>query len=55
MQICPGTGVAGESRQEKLASQMNYLHHVHPAITVFTLVLLALTLVGTLTAFGMLP
>jgi uncharacterized membrane protein len=32
-----------------------YLQHVHPAISTFTLVLLALTLVGTLTATGLLP
>jgi hypothetical protein len=29
-------------------------HHVHPAVTVFTLVLLAVALVGTLTATGLL-
>ena len=33
----------------------NYLQRVHPAITAFTLVLLAVTLVGTLTATGLLP
>lgn len=33
----------------------NYLRRVHPAITAVTLVLLALTLVGTLTATGLLP
>jgi len=32
-----------------------YLHHVHPAISVAALVLLALALVGALTATGLLP
>jgi hypothetical protein len=31
-----------------------YLHHVHPAISAVTLVLLALALVGVLTATGLL-
>jgi hypothetical protein len=35
--------------------KMNQHHHVHPAITACTLVLLALALVGALTALGMLP
>jgi uncharacterized membrane protein len=32
-----------------------YREHLHPAISVFALVLLALALVGALTATGMLP
>jgi hypothetical protein len=33
----------------------SHFQHVHPAITVLTLVLLALALVGALTATGTLP
>jgi hypothetical protein len=34
---------------------LNYFHRVHPAITAFMLVLLALALAGALTATGWLP
>jgi hypothetical protein len=39
------------------AANMNskYLRHVHPAISVVTLVLLTVALVGALTATGLLP
>ena len=51
--IGPGTHVAGVCESENKPLKP-YLHRVHPYVTALLLVLLALTLAGTLTATGML-
>lgn len=55
MDFPAGTPVAGALETDKNIVKPNYLHRVHPFVTALTLVLLALTLAGALTATGMLP